>query len=297
VQLRKQAQYNAGRPGMPKMSFPAAHEYGNLAAFGNVRSRDRAVLIPSALKTITARCIRSYRRWRWRHIDSGSPNMIGRLHGGRNARPSRPSRTTYAILHQSGAPVGAPVYDLRYSGNCGRNALWSQSISTLAVARNTHVIMLKTTQGRGPCTEMFYQEPLRALSRLRVRLLPHRAALGGGKYKNHLTPLEIWFASAVFKGAAGLSLEKANDIVKELIPKYEHLHANPPIGRSLPELHDIKTIRPTEYHLGLYLRIREEAKRLCVNMPPTASSAEMRGCGCCQSVPHPPTFPNRNGQR
>ena len=82
-----------------------------------------------------------------------------------------------------------------------------------------------------------------------------------------MTPLDIWFAGGVFKGAAGISLEKANEIVKELIPKYEHLHANPPIGKSLPELYDIKTMQPTEEHLKLYLDMRQEAIRLGVDMP------------------------------
>ena len=34
-------------------------------------------------------------------------------------------------------------------------------VSTQAVARNTHLIMLKTiNQVAGPCTEMFYQESI-----------------------------------------------------------------------------------------------------------------------------------------
>ena len=274
VQLRKTAQYNAGRPGMPNMLISSSStEYGNLAAFGQFPSPQIAlVLIPSALKTnfcslhkvIQTLALGGY-------IESGSPNMMGGYTGGPecSAIASVADDLLQYSIHQAHLS-GAPVYDLRYSGNCGRHAMWSQSVSTQAVARNTHVIMLKTiNQVAGPCTEMFYQETIAGFtaasaSGLSYTIGPRSA---GGKYKNHLTPLEIWFASAAFKGAAGLSLEKANAIVKELIPKYEHLHANPPIGRSLPELHDIKTMRPTDEHLGLYLRMREEAKALGVNMP------------------------------
>ena len=274
VQLRKQAQYNAGRQGMPNMLISSSStEYGNLAAFGMMPQPQIAlVLIPSALKTnfcslhkvIQTLALGGY-------IESGSPNMMGGYTGGPecSAIASVADDVLQYSIHQAHLS-GAPVYDLRYSGNCGRHATWSQSISTQDVARNTHLIMLKTiNQVAGPCTEMFYQETITgfvaaAASGLTYTIGPRSA---GGKYKNHLTPLEIWFASAVFKGAATLSLEKANEIVKELIPKYEKLHADPPIGRSLPELYDMKTMQPTPEHLELYLKMREEAIRLGVAMP------------------------------
>lgn len=274
ARLRKEAQYRAGRTGIGNMLISSSStEYGNLAAFGQFEQPQIAlVLIPSALKTNYCsfhKCIQTLALGGY--IESGSPNMMG----GYTAGPECSAIASVAddllqySIHQAHMS-GAPVYDLRYSGNCGRHALWSQSVSTQAVARNTHVIMLKTiNQVAGPCTEMFYQESIvgfvaNSASGLSYTIGPRSA---GGKYKNHLTPLEIWFTAAVFKGAAGLSLEKANEIAKALIPKYEQLHANPPIGKSLPELYDVKTMTPSEEHLEMYLRMRKEAMDLGIPMP------------------------------
>jgi methylamine--corrinoid protein Co-methyltransferase len=90
---------------------------------------------------------------------------------------------------------------------------------------------------------------------------------GGGKYKNHLTPFEAWFSAAVFKGAAGLSPQKANEILNEVLPKFENDLKNPPKGRSFPELFNVKTLEPNEDYLRMYLDMREYALNLGIPMP------------------------------
>ena len=82
-------------------------------------------------------------------------------------------------------PCQALLFDLRYSGNCGRHAHGPNSFHT-TVARNTHLIMLKTiNQVAGPCTEMFYQESIvgfvvNSASGLSYTIGPRSA---GGKYR------------------------------------------------------------------------------------------------------------------
>lgn len=272
--LREEAQYRAGRMGMGNMLISSSStEYGNLAGFGLYKQPQIAlVLIPSSLKTnycslhkvIQTLSLGGY-------VESGSPNMIGSYTGGpeTSAIASVADELLQFTVHQA-HQCASPIYDMRYSGNCGRHALWAQSISTQAMARNTHAIMLHTiNQVAGPCTEMFYQETIVGFAAAAASGLPYTIGprSAGGKYKNYMTPLDIWFAAMCFKGGAALSLEQANEVAKELIPKYEHLHANPPIGRSLPELYDMKTMQPIEEHLSLYLRMREEAIRLGLKMP------------------------------
>ena len=272
--LREEAHYRAGRLGMGNMLISSSStEYGNLAGFGLYEQPQIAlVLIPSSLKTNYCSLHKVVQTLSMGgYVESGSPNMIGSYTGGpeTSAIACVADDLLQYSIHQAHLS-GAPVYDMRYSGNCGRHALWSQSISTQAVARNTHLVMLKTiNQVSGPCTEMFYQETIvgfaaAAASGLSYTIGPRSA---GGKYKNHMTPLDIWFAAMCFKGGAALSLDQANEVAKELIPKYEAMHANPPIGRSLPELYDIKTMTPTDEHLNLYLKMRDEAIRLGLKMP------------------------------
>lgn len=275
LELRKQAQFRAGRHGMPNMLVSSSStEYGNLATFALLPQPQIAlVLIPSSLKTNFCslhKCVQTLAVGGY--IESGSPNMMGGFTGGpeTSAIASIADDLLQYSVHQAHMS-GAPVYDIRYSGNCNRHALWSQTISTQAVARNTHLIMLKTiNQVAGPCTEMFYKETMvgfaaNSASGLSYTIGPRSA---GGKYKNHLTPLEIWFSAACHKAGASLTLEQANEIANTLIPDYEKWHKEePPCGRPIQELHDIKTMKPIDEHRELYLKMRALSAELGMPLP------------------------------
>ena len=275
LELRKRAQFLAGRHGMPNMMVASSStEYGNLATFALMPQPQIAlVLIPSSLKTNFCslhKCIQTLAVGGY--IESGSPNMIGAFTGGpeTSAIASIADDLLQYSVHQAHMS-GAPVYDIRYSGNCDRHALWSQTVSTQAIARNTHLIMLKTiNQVAGPCTEMFYKESIvgfaaNSASGLTYTIGPRSA---GGKWKNHLTPLEIWFAAACHKGGASLTLKQANEICNTLIPQYEQWHKEePPAGRPLQELYDVKTMTPIDEHRELYLKMRKLSADLGMPLP------------------------------
>ncbi|QRN85930.1 monomethylamine:corrinoid methyltransferase [Clostridia bacterium] len=275
MEMRKKAQYLAGRQGMPNMLVSSSStEYGNLATFAMWEQPQIAlVLIPSSLKTNYCslhKCVQTLAVGGY--IESGSPNMIGGFTGG----PETTALSNIAddllqySIHQAHMS-GAPCYDIRYSGNCDRHALWSQSISTQAIARNTHLIMLKTiNQVAGPCTEMFYKESIvgfaaNSASGLTYTIGPRSA---GGKYKNHLTPLDIWFAAACHKAGGKITLKKANEIANTLIPEYEKWHKeDPPAGRPINELYDMDTMIPIPEHKEMYLRMRKLSAELGMPLP------------------------------
>jgi methylamine--corrinoid protein Co-methyltransferase len=275
MHLRREAQYRAGRPGMPNMLVSSSStEYGNLATFGLFEQPQIAlVLIPSSLKTNFCslhKCIQTLSLGGY--IESGSPNMIGGFTGGpeTSAIASVAGDLLQFPIHQAHLS-GNPAYDIRYSGNCNRHALWSQTVATEAVSRNTHLIMLKTiNQVGGPCTDMFYQETIvgfagNSASGLAYTIAPRSA---GGKWKNHLTPLDIWFAAACHKAGASITLETANDIANTLIPKYEKYHTEePPKGRPFQELYDLNTLEPIPEHLELYLKMRQLSADLGMPLP------------------------------
>ena len=50
-----------------------------------------------------------------------------------------------------------------------------------------------------------------------------------------------------------------NEIVKKIIPKYEDKLRNPPKGKSFTECYDIKTLKPTQEWLDIYLKVKKEA--------------------------------------
>lgn len=59
--------------------------------------------------------------------------------------------------------------------------------------------------------------------------------------------------------------ENANEIVKELLKKYENRHGNPPLGKTFQECYDVKRKKPTQEYVDLYRKIKEELRELGVS--------------------------------
>jgi methylamine--corrinoid protein Co-methyltransferase len=167
-------------------------------------------------------------------------------------------------VHQCALPSGV-ILDLRYTGNCGREAVWASSVSHQAQSRNTDSLVSGiTSQVSGPCThEILYEMAVGSLDDAASGCAwqaGNRSA--GGRYLNHTTPLEQKFAAEVLKSSAGMKRVDANEIVKVLIPKYEEMLKNPPKGRSFTECYDIKTLTPTREWQEIYDRVWKELEDL-----------------------------------
>jgi methylamine--corrinoid protein Co-methyltransferase len=157
--------------------------------------------------------------------------------------------------------------DIRYSGNCGREAMWAMSITKQAVSRNTHTILDSNfIQVAGPCTEMLLYESASGM-------LNHTASgcsaavgpfSGGCRHKDHLTPLECKFEAEIMNASVGVKRGEANEIAKVLIPKYEDRLRNPPPGKAVTECYDLKTNKPSKEWLGIYLKVKNELIELGV---------------------------------
>ncbi len=169
-------------------------------------------------------------------------------------------------IHQVTFPSGG-IWDIRYSGNSGREGQWAVSISSQAISRNTH--LLKTTataQVAGPCTEMLLYESAVIMMNVSasgdtMAALPRS---GGGKYTDWLTPLECKFSAEVMKRSAGMTRKQVNEIAKVLIPKYEGMLLHPPKGKGTRECYDLKTFKPTQEWLDIYLKVKRELIELGV---------------------------------
>lgn len=272
--LRKEAQWRAGRVGMGNslVSSSSTH-FGFLASFHMFDQPQLCLCLnPASLKinyTTFHKCFVSNELGGY--IRSESPTMVGGYTGGPETTAIGSIATDLLQFPICGAALpGSPSYDIRYAGNCGRVGVWTQNIATQAIARNSNMPQMKTiNQVAGPFTEMFFLESIVGMtassaSGQAFTISPRSA---GGSCKNHLTPLEAWFNAAVFKGAAGLSLEDANRICKEVIPKFEDTLFDPPKGQSLRELYDIKTLTPISEYKEMYLKMRAYAESLGIPMP------------------------------
>ncbi|MCL4393313.1 MAG: monomethylamine:corrinoid methyltransferase [Chloroflexi bacterium] len=195
----------------------------------------------------------------------GSWSMIGGYAGGPEGSAISCIACTILLYNVYQCSNGAAFpYDLRTMGNCGRQALWALSVVFQALSRNTHICANSVlNQTAGPATPMLLYESAVGMTALAAcgatSCTGPRSA--GGKFSDHITPLETQFAGQVFKKAATVGLSKANDIANRLLPKYEEQLGNPPKGKSFQECYDVAKLRPTDEWKKIYDDVKEDAIR------------------------------------
>jgi methylamine--corrinoid protein Co-methyltransferase len=193
----------------------------------------------------------------------GSWSMIGGYAGGPEGAVVSCIACTLLLYTVYQASNGASFpYDMRYMGNCGRDALWALSTVFQALSRSTHFCLNSVlNQTAGPATSMLLHESAVGMMTLAVSgatsCTGTRSA--GGKFTNYLTPLEIKFAGEVFKRSAGMSRAKANDIANRLLPLYERQLGQPPKGVSFPECYDVVALKPSDEWQRIYDEVKDEA--------------------------------------
>jgi len=165
----------------------------------------------------------------------------------------------YAILIlRASCHLNVPV-DLRGCSS-SRPLLWSQSVATQAISRNSHLPLLYYTYcAAGPMTEMNLREIAAGMitgvvSGGNIEF----GGVGAAKNTDHLSPVEPRFATEVAHAAVGMSRVEANEIVKKLLVTYEDKLLDPPKGTRFQESHDWDSITPCQEYKDLVGRVKEE---------------------------------------
>ncbi len=84
----------------------------------------------------------------------------------------------------------------------------------------------------------------------------------GGKLNDYVTPLECRFTGEVTHAASRMDPKAVNEIVKQIVPKYETVLKTPDIGKPYQQAYDVATGLPTAEWEGIYNRVRSEVKDL-----------------------------------
>lgn len=269
AQMAMEALWRAGRPGAPSRGVISSTTcFGQLGGYGmpggyRPRMDLACILAPAELKT-TYDCL---------HKVVHTLNCNGVIYSGVISMPggyAGPPEAAavaniasfllqfYVHLCQYGL---AQIMDVRNSGNTGREAEWVMSVVYQALSRNTDLLICGVTdQLAGPCTEMLLQET--AVSMLNMVASGVTGVVGprsaGGKYSDHISPLECKFMGEIAKRANGLSREKACEIAQVLIPKYEDNLMAPPKGKKFADCFALETLKPTEEWQNIYLQVKGE---------------------------------------
>jgi methylamine---corrinoid protein Co-methyltransferase len=271
TKLTKEAIRRAGRPGMPtggvQTDITGLGFMGGWT-FGGLTNTDYpAVSMASELKTTYYLLTNvAYVHEAQAQLQAYHHPIIGGYVGGSEASAvMRVASILLLLTVYQATKAGATCMDSRYLGNCGREALWANCVSSQALSRNTHVLFGTNdnpVSGSGTDT-LLYEAAMCAIA----SVTSGDATITGprvAQVPNHTSGLEGKFFGEIIRGSITLKRSDANQIAKELIPKYEKKLSDPPAGKPFTELFDIKTLKPSKEWLDTYLRVKRELKDLGV---------------------------------
>ena len=141
-----------------------------------------------------------------------------------------------------------------------RDTIWARSLANQAVTRNSSLPVVNIGYGgAGPMTKMIFYE--HAAWVIGAVVSGGSIEIGGsarGVSVDYTSPMEPLFASEVAHAVAGMSRKEANNIVVNLINKYEDKLHEPPIGQKYQECYNTVTGVPSMEFIELYREVRQE---------------------------------------
>ncbi len=162
------------------------------------------------------------------------------------------------LVLRASAHLTFPLHMRGY--NSDQRLLWTQSLATAAISRNSHVPQLWYTYcAAGPMTEMnLYEIAAGMITGVVSGGNIEFGGVGAARNMDHLSPIEPRFATEVAHAAVGMRRVEANEIVKKLTAKYEAQLLDPPKGTPFQQSHDWDSIHPCQAYTDLYGRIKDE---------------------------------------
>jgi methylamine--corrinoid protein Co-methyltransferase len=157
--------------------------------------------------------------------------------------------------------------DLRNSCSTGREVLWGTSASAQAISRNSHFpLQTSGLTAAGPGVET---QPYEAAAAI-IAHVASGSSVGptGGSPGNavidHVTPMNGRWSAGLAHSVLGMKRDEANEIVKQLLVKYEDSLYSAPKGLKFWQCYDLKSLKPLPDHQALYARARRELESLGV---------------------------------
>lgn len=153
-----------------------------------------------------------------------------------------------------------PIH-FRYGCSTTRDILWAFAVAGRATSRNTRYPAIALGYAAaGPCTRIYFYEAA-AVNLCCVvsgyggvqTVHPAKAVLEDG-----ITPTEARFNAEIARAAAGMQADRANELVRSLLAKYEDEIELAPPGDRYQDCYDLRTGRPLDRYLRLYDEVKEE---------------------------------------
>ncbi|MBL7162367.1 MAG: monomethylamine:corrinoid methyltransferase [Anaerolineales bacterium] len=269
VKIGREALRRAGRPGLPIMNLisTAAAAVTTIAAsapqFGLRPTDGWLVGAISEMKIDFGAMNKSAYLLNWgANVGAESSPILGGYCGG--PAGTAVVSTAYilmGLLVQKGSyQLTFPVH-FRYGCSTTRDVLWVVSSSCQAASRNIPmpVIWLGYMAG-GPNTKSYFYEAAAHLLTAVTSGAPSVQTPHPAKAVkiDGITPMEAKFGVEMAIAASKLSREQANELVIQLLEKYESQIETAPTGSTYQECYNITTSKPGDDYLRLFNEMKDE---------------------------------------
>ncbi len=153
-----------------------------------------------------------------------------------------------------------PPLHLKYSCSTAPETIWVASIVCQALSRNTHLLTAsEAITAAGPCTDMcLYEVAASSLMGSVSGCHINNASAAKSQYSDRNTGMEARMGCEVGHAATGMKRTDANELVTQIVSKYEQNLKKPPLGLTFQECYDLQTVRPTEEHVNIFTRVKKE---------------------------------------
>ncbi|MFX0055003.1 MAG: monomethylamine:corrinoid methyltransferase [Candidatus Hermodarchaeota archaeon] len=272
VVLGREALRRAGRPGLPIMNAIGTAESAIALASGlhpdfGLRKTDGYMIAELAeLKTDLDLLNRAALL---QSLNVPIAGIYGPIYGGFAGGAEGTAVTSTAFHIQGILTYGAswtlcfPIH-IKYTSSSSPELIWLAALYSQAVSRNTKVPALYYNYtAAGPCTEMVLQEfAAEFIAAVSSGASIETGGVAKGKYFDYLTPIEPMFASEVAYATAGVKRSDANEIAKQIVPKFIDKVPDPPRGKRFQECCDMVTGDPSKECFEIYEKVKKEVSDL-----------------------------------
>ncbi len=266
VQASREALKKAGRPGMPLMNSISTAVTDTAKIAGSqfdLRPSDGTMIgSMSEFKFNYQRMNEiAFVLERKGHIVAESSPLLGGYCGGpEGVAVANVAYHIQAILVQRGSCQVTFPLDFKWACNSTREVIWATSISNQAIGRNSKLPFFTVgLLASGPGTEMsFHENAARTIGTCVSG--GHVEAIGlakNGKI-DYNTPWDSRFSTEIAHAAAGMKRDRANEIIKDLLNKYESKIPQAPEGKRYQDLFNLESLEPDNEYLELYEKMKDE---------------------------------------
>ena len=269
VKMGREALRRSGRPGLPIMNLisTAASAVTTIAASGpqfGLRPTDGWLVGAISEMKIDFGALNKIAyllNWGANVGAESSPILGGYCGGPEGTAVVSTAYILMGLLVQKGSYQLTFPFHFKYGCSTTRDVLWVVSTSCQAASRNIPMpVIWLGYMAAGPNTKMyFYESAAYLLSAVPCGApsvqTPHPAK---AVKIDGITPMEARFGVEMAIAASRLGREAANELVNQLLDKYENQIESAPPGDTFQDCFDVTTGRPGQGYLSLYDEVKDE---------------------------------------